>query len=126
MYPAIARLPGVRTASPAVEVEAQLAGRRDTIKVLGIDIFRAMQVQPHLLVEARENVLDLLKSDAVLLSASAAEYLGMKRGGTLRVQTGTHVLSLRVADVLPPGATRQRLAIMDIAMAQWRRAAGGR
>jgi putative ABC transport system permease protein len=120
LYPAIARLSGVRAASPAIEVDAQLAGTRETIKVLGVDIFRAMQVQPHLLTAARATVLELLKSDAVLLSDAAALSLGLKRGDTLRVQTGTHVLSLRVVDILPPGATKERLAIMDISIAQWR------
>jgi putative ABC transport system permease protein len=120
LYPAIARLPGVQAASPAVEVDAQLAGSRDTIKVLGVDIFRAMQVQPHLLTAARDTVLELLKGDAVLLSDAAAVSLGLRRGDTLRVQTGTRLLPLRVVDILPPGATRQRLAIMDISTAQWR------
>ena len=119
-YPRIARLPAVRVASPAVEVDAQLPGTRDTIKVLGLDIFRAMQVQPHLLAEARDTVLELLKNDTVLLSQTAAEDLRLKRGDTLRLQAGTQALALRVLDVLPPGATKQRLAIMDVAAAQWR------
>jgi putative ABC transport system permease protein len=120
LYPRIARLPGVRAASPAVEIDAQLPATRNTIKVLGLDIFRAMQVQPHLLTGARDAILELLKNDTVLVSQSAAEELQLAKGDTLRLQAGTRVLSLRIVDLLPPGATKQRLAIMDIAAAQWR------
>src|SRR5687768_7032226 len=41
VYPLIARLPEVESASPALEIEARLAGRRDTLKILGLDPFRA-------------------------------------------------------------------------------------
>ena len=120
LYPKIARLAGVRAASPGVELDAQLAGSRETVKVLGLDIFQAMQVQPHLLAEARGTILELLKNDTALLSHSAAEDLQVRKGDLLRLQSGARILALRVVDVLPAGATKQRLAIMDIAMAQWR------
>jgi len=119
LYPRIARLPGARAASPAVEVDAQLAGRRETIRILGLDPFRAAEVQPHLLAGSRDAILELLKGDAVLLSRAAADELGLAAGATLRVHTGSRVIALRIVEVLPPGATRQRIAIMDIAAAQW-------
>jgi putative ABC transport system permease protein len=120
LYAALARLEGVSAASPAVEVDAQLAGRRETIRIVGLDVFAAMAVQPHLLAGARDTLLELLKNDTVLLSRTAADELGLKPGDSLRVQSGTAVLALRVVDVLPPGATTQRIAVMDIALAQWR------
>lgn len=120
VYAAIARLEGVAAASPGVELDAQLAGRRETIKIVGLDVFAAMQVQPHLLGGARETLLDLLKNDTVLLSRAAADELRVNPGESLRVQAGTGVVTLRVVDVLPPTATPQRIAIMDIALAQWR------
>ena len=120
VYPAIARLEGVRAASPAVEVDAQLAGRRETIKLLGLDPFRAAHVQPHLLADSRDALLELIKGDAVLLSRSAADELRLQTGEMLRLQAGTRVIALRVIGVLPAGATSQQLAVMDIAGAQWR------
>jgi putative ABC transport system permease protein len=120
LYARIARLDGVRAASPALEVDAQLAGRRETIKVLGLDPFRAREVQPNLLAEARDSIAELLKGDGVLLSRAAADGLALGAGDTLRLQAGTGVIALRVIEVLPAGATQQRLAIMDIASAQWR------
>ena len=119
LYPRLARLPGVAAASPAVEVDAQLAGRRQTIRLIGLDPFRAAQVQPRLLAESRETILELMTPDAVLISRSAADALQLSPGDALRVQAGTGVTALRVVEVLPPGATTQTLAIMDIASAQW-------
>ena len=120
IYAELAKLPDVRAASPAVEVEAQLAGRKETIRVLGVDPFRAGEVQPRLFADNRDFVADLLTSDAVAISSAAADSLGLARGDILRLQAGTGVVELRVADVLAPGATSQPLALMDIAAAQWR------
>lgn len=120
LYPRVARLPGVSAASPALEVDAQLAGRRETIKLLGLDPFRAAQVQPHLLGQDRSAILALFKLDAVLLSPAAAGHLGLKTGDVLRLQAGSGVIALHVIGLLPAGASTQRLAIMDIASAQWR------
>ena len=120
LYPRVARLPGVRAASPAIELDAQLAGRRQTIKLLGLDPFRASEVQPHLLAESRDALLELIKGDGVLLSRAAADELRLQSGDTLRLHTGTHVVALRVIGVLAAGATSHQLAVMDIAGAQWR------
>lgn len=120
LYPRIARLAEVQAASPALEVDAQLAGRRETIKVLGIDPFRAAQVQPQLLAASRDLLLDLLKPGTVLLSRSAADALALKAGDVLRVHAGTGIIGLRILALLPAGASSQRLAVMDIAEAQAR------
>ncbi len=39
-------MPGVAVASPVVEVDAKLAGRDDTLRIVGIDVFRAGLIQP--------------------------------------------------------------------------------
>ena len=39
--PQVARLPGVRTVSPALELDAGLAGTERTLRVIGLDILRA-------------------------------------------------------------------------------------
>src|SRR6266446_176263 len=48
LYPRIASLPEVAVASPVLELDARLPGRRDALKILGLDIFRAAQIQPFL------------------------------------------------------------------------------
>jgi putative ABC transport system permease protein len=120
LYPIIARHPRVEAANPAVELEAPLAGRADSLKIVGFDPLRAAQVQPSLLPERTGVTLELFDAQAVLLSPSAAEWLGLKTGDLLDIQVGTRVVSLKVAGLLPQGVYRQRLAVMDIAAAQWR------
>ena len=119
IYPEVARLPGVRAASPALEIDAGLPGTRDALKVIAIDMFRAAAVQPHLVAEHREALLDLFKADSVILSRAAADALGLGAGDVLRLQSGTAAVALRIVGLLPAGATRQRIGVMDIASAQW-------
>jgi putative ABC transport system permease protein len=126
LYPRLARLPQVEAANPAVDLEVPLAGRRDSLRIIGFDALRAAQVQPALLPERSGMVLNLFDADAILLSPSAAEWLGLKAGDALRVQVGTRVLTLKVVGLLPQGAYRQRVGLMDVAAAQWRLERTGR
>ena len=126
VFPRVARLPEVQVASPAVEVEARIAGRRDTLAILGIDPFRAAQVQPALTGDISGQVLELFDPHAILLSTAAAEALGVAPGGTLAVAVGTSTVDLKVVGLLPPESDRQKLGVMDIASAQWTFARLGR
>lgn len=119
-YARIARMPEVRAAAPALEFTAQIAGTRDTLRVVGIDPLRSMQVQPRLFSEKYNKIIALLNDDRVLLSASAATSLALTEGGTLHLRTGTKTLRLEIAGVLESDAHRQPIAFMDIATAQWR------
>jgi putative ABC transport system permease protein len=125
-YPRLARLPQVEAANPAVDLEVPLAGRPDLLRIVGFDPLRAAQVQPALLPERSSMTLDLFDADAILLSPSAAEWLQLKPGDRLDVQVGTRAVALRVVGLLPQGAYRQRLGVMDVAAAQWRLAHLGR
>ena len=119
LYPPMAQLREVAVASPAVEVAARLPGRDEALAVLGLDVFRAGRLQPGLVGEGGDR-LDNLRSDAVFLSRSAADLLGLEPGAALRVQVGLDDVELRVAGLLSGDATQQRLAVMDIAAVQWR------
>ena len=66
-------------ASPVVEVDAKLAGRADALRIIGIDVFKAGALQPGLVPAAAER-LDVLRSDALFLSAAAASWLDVKAG----------------------------------------------
>ncbi len=120
IYPEIARLPQVQAASPGLELDVPLAGHRGTLKIIGIDPFRAARVQPGLLAGMQAKTIELFDSSAVMLSRAAADWLGVKAGDTLRVYVGTSAIELKVIGVLAAGAYRQRLGVMDIAGAQWR------
>ena len=117
LYPRLARLAQVAVASPVLEVDAKLPGRQEPLRVLGVDAFRAAQVQPALIGNAPADLLDLLRPDALFLSPAAADWLGLKTGDRLAVQVGLAEVSLRVAGLLHSGG-RERLAVMDIAAAQ--------
>ena len=117
LYPRIARLPQVAVASPVLEASAKLPGRHEPLRLLGLDAFRAAYVQPQLIGNAPQDMLDLLRADALFLSPAAAEWLGVKQGDTVAIQVGLDEVKLRVAGLLRAGG-RERLGVMDIAAAQ--------
>jgi putative ABC transport system permease protein len=119
LFARLAQLPEVAVASPAVEVDARIVGQDDPLKIVGVDVFRAAQLQPGLLAEADEP-LDTLRADALFLNPTAREWLRAQVGDTVRVQVGLRDVRLRVAGWLRPESARQRLAMMDIGGAQWR------
>jgi putative ABC transport system permease protein len=126
LYPRIARLPQVEAVNPAVEADVAIAGSEGTLRIIGFDPLRALQVQPALLPERRSLVSDLFDPDAILLSPAAAARLRLKTGDNLAIRVGTGDVVLRVAGLLPEGAYRQPLGVMDIGAAQWRLARMGR
>src|SRR2546427_2621067 len=101
LYPAIARLPGVASVSPGLELDAGLAGTERTIRLIGIDALR-------------ERRPELLTPDKVLLSAAAAEFA---KGDGLRLVVGHRTVELGVGGVVDLKGVE---ALTDIATAQWR------
>lgn len=119
LYPRLAQLPGVETASPVLELEVALADHRGTLRLLGVDPFRAGLIQPRLFAELAGGFFDLFARDGVFLSVAAADQLGLRPGGRLDVRVGTARRSLRVLGLLSRDAYPQALGLMDIASAQW-------
>src|SRR5258706_8690474 len=117
LYPRLAKLPEVAVASPVLEVEARLPGRREPLRILGLEVFRAARIQPFLSSWDWGGGLDFLRPDRIFLSAAASESLGLKKGDSLSVQVGLRMLPLQVAGVLGE-AGHQRFAIVDIGAAQ--------
>jgi putative ABC transport system permease protein len=117
LYVRIAQLPGVAVASPVLELDAGVAGTERTVRVVGLDILRAAQLQPRLVMEDR---YELLAPDRTFLSAAAAEALKLRKGDALRLAVGQKTVSLQVAGVLPASSLRGVAALTDIATAQWR------
>ncbi len=117
LYPRMAGLPEVAVASPVLELDARLPGRRDALKILGLDIFRAAQIQSFLAGGEISDRLDFLRPDRIFVSGAAAEWLGLKKGDALSIQVGLRVISLQVAGTLGDGR-RQRFAVVDLGAAQ--------
>ena len=123
LFPRIARLPGVAAASPVVEVQVRLPGREQNLKLIGIDPFRAQQLVPALAAAgatAERQGQGLLAENSIWLSPAAAQMLDLAVGDDLDVQVALDRVRLRVAGLLPPGAYRPPVGLLDIGEAQWR------
>ena len=119
LFTRLARDPAVSAASPVLELEAALPGRRDSLKVLGMDPFRAAAVQPALFGELGGGLFAFFRADSIYLSSLAARQLDLRRGDTLQVMVGNSPKALHVLGILSAGTYPGALGLMDIASAQW-------
>ena len=115
----LARNASVSALSPVLELDVALSGRNETLKVLGLDPFRAALLQPAIIGDIGEGVFQLFDPDAIYLSSAAAQQLKLKRGENLQVTVGSSIKTLRVLGILAEGTYPQPLGLMDIASAQW-------
>lgn len=126
IYPRLATFEGVEIANPVLELDIavpfKLQNRSDhKLKVIGIDMFRAVQIAPDLLgLPAEGKAMDRLAHDSIFLSPAAMAWLAVKEGDSLSLQVGLQPLTLRVAGGLVRARSGQRIAVMDIGAAQWR------
>lgn len=121
VYPRLAGHASVAVASPVLEVDAARAGAPGSLKIVGIDAFRAGHVAPDLLgVPDASRPYDILADDAVFLSPAAQAWLGRARGQTIALRAGTRDVPLRVAGPILRARSGQRLGVMDIGALQWR------
>ena len=123
LFPRLLRAPRVAAASPVVEVQVRLPGRERNLKLLGIDPFRALQMQPALAgagATTERQGQGLLAENSIWLSPAAAQSLELEVGDDLDVQVALDRVRFRVAGVLPPGAYAQPVGLLDIGEAQWR------
>ena len=119
LFTRLARDTAVGAASPVLELDVALPGRRETLEVQGMDPFRAAALQPALIGDLGAGIFELFHADGIYLSSSAAEELGLRRGDALQVIVGSTPKALRVLGILPEETYPQALGLMDIASAQW-------
>lgn len=126
LYPRLSRYAGVLLANPVLELDVAVPGKQQNrndhrLKIIGIDMFRSMQIAPDLLGLVEEGkTLDRVASDTIFLSPAAMEWLQVQRDDTLQLHTGLETVSLRVAGGLVRARAGQRIAVMDIGALQWR------
>jgi putative ABC transport system permease protein len=121
VYPHLAKHDAVVLASPVLELDAALPGVRGSLKVIGLDPFRAGSISPDLIgVPAGGRLSDMLGDDTLFLSPAAQTWLGKRTGDTLVLRAGTRDTAFRVAGPILHARAGQRLAVMDIGTAQWR------
>ena len=119
IFPRLAEHPAVAVASPVLIVNAGVPGKPGSLQVIGADAFRAGAVTPGLL-GASSTMTDIFADDAIFLSPAAASWLGKQGGGDVTLRSGTVDFTLRVAGPVPQARSGQRIAYMDIGVAQWR------
>ena len=126
LYPMLAKYEGVELANPVLEFDVvvpdKLENRNDhKLKIIGMDMFRAVLISPDLLgMPAEGKQLDRLADDAIFLSPAAMEWLQVEQGSSLQLNVGLQTITLRVAGGLVRARAGQRIAVMDIGVAQWR------
>jgi putative ABC transport system permease protein len=121
LFPRLAQREGVALASPVLEVDATVPERQGALKILGVDVFRAAAIAPDLVgVPQQGRAFDSLMDDTIFLSPAAMAWLAVKAGDMLTLRSGTADIRLRVAGGLVRARSGQRIAVMDIAAAQWR------
>ena len=121
IYPWLAQRDGVAVASPVLELDAALPGRRGALKIVGLDVFRAGFITPDLIgAPADGQVADTLADDALFLSPAALAWLQVAAGARLALQAGTQQIGLRIAGPLQRARAGQRLGVMDLGALQWR------
>jgi putative ABC transport system permease protein len=84
LFPVLAERDGVELANPVLELDVAIPGNRDenkgaTLKILGLDIFRASIMTPDLIgIPAEDKLFDILADDAIFLSHAEMEWLDVK------------------------------------------------
>jgi putative ABC transport system permease protein len=119
LYEHVATHPQVALASPVVDVETLAVtanGQRIPLRILGLDALVAAPLSPALLPRTDKGAdrFALFDPQAVFLNATARQKLG--DSPSLRVQTPTGTVELRVQGSVAAGGSA--LAVMDIAGAQ--------
>ena len=103
LFATLARRPEVAAASPVLEIEARLPGREESLRILGVDLFRVLRVQPGLMPLA-EGGGDLrfaaLRPGVVFLSDDARQRLSAP-GRSME------------GEVLPPALVDARIAVQS-------------
>jgi putative ABC transport system permease protein len=126
LYPKLARAPGVAVASPVIQLTAALPGENDGLTLIGLDIFRAAAVTPGLLGRPASGggstgfggAGAVFDENAVFLSPALMK--GRAPGQTITLSAGGRTAPLVIAGGLPGVAEGRRIAVLDIAAAQWR------
>ncbi|MEZ5659279.1 MAG: ABC transporter permease [Burkholderiaceae bacterium] len=122
---AVEAMPEVRAAAPVIESALRVLGP-DTaaieLRLIAIDPLRAAAIQPQLAAALadRNRPVDALASDRVALSPGAMRALAVQPGQSITVLTPAGPLPMTVAGQAPGATADDRLAVMDIATAQWR------
>lgn len=123
LYARIGLHPAIADIAPVIEVNAAVAGRREPLRVLGLDPFASARITPRLLLNQADRSRDpaaLFRGTHIAVSPAVVAWLHEAALPpthlTLQLPGGTR--RLEIAGVLAGIESRQRLAVLDIGAAQ--------
>jgi putative ABC transport system permease protein len=123
LYPKIMAAPGVADASPVVELSA-VTDRGMRVTLLGVDIMRAANVTASLIGlpggSGAIGAADVFTENALFASRATLAALGVKTGDSVWLTANGRRAEFVVRGDLPGAGDERRLAVIDIAAAQWR------
>ncbi len=104
LYPQIAAMPDVAVASPVVEVDAQLAGRADALRIVGHRRLPRRRPAAGADPVGGRALRRASAPTSLFLSPAAARWLDAGVGDTVTLQAGLADVPLRVSGLLAAGA----------------------
>ena len=123
LYPKILATPGVADASPVVELDA-VSERGARVTLLGLDVMRAAKVTPSLVgLPGGSGTIgpgDVLTDTALFASRATLATLSIKTGDSVTLTANGRRAQFVVRGDLPGAGDERRVAVIDIASAQWR------
>lgn len=132
----LAAMPGVAVASPVIDARLQVASAASepiVMRAIGLDPFRAAGLNPALVASLSPLTEDapraapiLLAPDSLFLAPAALRALDRAVGERITILGPDGPVSLRIAGTVGGQGADERLAVMDIAAAQWHLGAVGR
>ena len=128
LYVRVAALPEVEVASPIVEVEAPVPGQAKsaaglaTLRVVGVDVFRAALLSPALIGEPAASDAARTGCSETVFSCRRPRSIAsaLNAGASLALQVGPRVETFRIAGALPGARAGEEVAVLDIGAAQER------
>ncbi len=129
VFDSVVQLLGLSAASPVIEASADVAGVK--LKLIGLDLFKAIQVTPELVIisdtlpKQDGDNLSGFQSDQIYLSTAALNSVKKKVGDNVAIAIGTVKHEFVIAGRLSQVPAGQVIATTDISTLQWRFAKAG-
>ena len=122
LYGKIGLHPDIDTIAPIIELDAGVADKHETLKIIGLDPFASAHFTPHLVVRPDEKARDPLANfggQRIAVSPAVMNWLQAGAVSTdVLLSTPNGPRTLAIAGVLAGVESQQRIAVLDIDAAQ--------
>ena len=119
LYGKIGLRSDIEAIAPIIELDVAVAGKREPLKIIGLDPIASVRFTPQLLARNGDQTRDpLAQFGGTHLNVSPAVLAWLQAGKTLTLATPKGPRTLDIAAVLAGIESQQRIAVLDIAVAQ--------